>query len=153
MRIANIMSKDVKTCRQADMLDHAVKLMWDHDIGVLPVIDDFGQVIGMVTDRDACMATYMQRQPLHCIPVSVAMTKHVVTCRPEDTDFAVTKLMAKHKIRRVPVVDDEQRPIGIVSINDLALAMAKGRDVPASEVAGTLAAISEHRPGGPIAAA
>jgi CBS domain-containing protein len=55
-------------------------------------------------------------------------------------------VMSKHTIRRVPVVDDAQKPIGMVSLNDLALAMANGREVPASQVAATLAAICEHRP-------
>jgi len=144
MEIEQLMTKDVRTCRQTDMLDHAVRLMWDHDIGALPVIDDFGLLIGMVTDRDACIAAFMQRQPLQCVPVSVAMSKHVVTCRSDDTDHAVSRLMAKHKIRRIPVVDDEQRPIGIVSLDDLALAMAKGA-IPSTEVGETLAAICEHR--------
>ncbi len=146
MKIIELMTRDLKTCRQTDMLDHAAKLMWDFDIGTVPVVDDFGQIIGMITDRDLCMAAYMQRQPLHSLPVSVAMTKHVVTCHSDDTDADVARLMARHKIRRIPVVDETERPIGIVSINDLALAMAKGRDVPAGEVAGTLAAICERRP-------
>lgn len=153
MKISEIMTRNVKTCRQTDTLDVAAKLMWDFDVGVVPVVDDFGQVVGMVTDRDACMAAYTQCQPLHCLPVSVAMTTHVVTCRPEDTDSSVAKVMAKHKIHRIPVVDDAQRPVGLVSLNDLALATAKGRGVAASEVAGTLAAIGEHRPIASVASA
>jgi CBS domain-containing protein len=153
MKIAQLMTRNVKTCRQTATLADAAKLMWDHDIGVVPVVDDFGQVVGIVTDRDACMAAYTQSQPLHCLPCTIAMSKHVVTCRPEDTDAAVAKLMAKNKIRRIPVVDDTQRPIGMVSINDLAITMANGREVPATEVAGTLAAICEHRPAAPIATA
>jgi predicted transcriptional regulator len=74
------------------------------------------------------------------------MSRHVVTCQPEDSDVAVAQLMAKNKIRRIPVVDDAQRPIGIVSLNDFAIAMATGNEVPASEVAGTLAAICARRP-------
>ncbi|HEY4180891.1 MAG TPA: CBS domain-containing protein [Kofleriaceae bacterium] len=116
------------------------KLMWDFDIGVVPVIDDFGQVVGIVTDRDACMAAYTQCQPLHCLPCTIAMSNHVITCRPDDTDVSVAKLMSKNKVRRVPVVDDAQKPIGIVSLNDLAISMAKGREVPATEVAGPIAA-------------
>ena len=81
------------------------------------------------------------------------MSKHVVACRPEDTDVAVAKLMAKHQVRRVPVVDDNMKPVGLISLNDLALAMAKGRDVSAGEIAGTLAAICEHRPQPPNALA
>jgi CBS domain-containing protein len=153
MKIAQLMTRNVKTCRQTDTLDIAAKLMWDFDIGVIPVVDDFGQVVGIVTDRDACMAAYTQCQPLHCLPCTIAMNKHVITCRPDDTDVAVAKLMSKNKIRRVPVVDDAQKPIGIVSLNDLAVSMAKGRDVPATEVAGTLAAICEHRPNAPVVSA
>ncbi len=150
MKIAQMMTRDVKTCRQTDTLDVAVKLMWDFDIGAVAVVDDLGQLVGIVTDRDACMAAYTQGQPLHCLPCTVAMSNHVVTCRPDDTDVAVAKLMSRNKIRRIPVVDDDQKPIGIVSLSDLALAMAKGRDVPATEVASTLAAICEHRPHAPI---
>ena len=153
MQIAQLMTKNVLTCRQTDMLDRAAKLMWDHDIGVLPVIDDFGMLVGVVTDRDACMAAYVQRQPLHVLPVSVAMNRHVVTCRPESSDAFVAELMAKHKIRRVPVVDDDMRPIGIVSLNDLALALAHGEAIPEGEIAGTLAAICEHRPARDVATA
>jgi CBS domain-containing protein len=153
MKIAQMMTRDVKTCRQHDMLDRAAQLMWDHDIGSLPVVDASGQVVGMVTDRDACMAAYMQAQPLHRVPVTVAMTNHVVTCRPDDTDVAAARLMAKHKIHRIPVVDDDQKPIGVVSLNDLALAMAKGREIPAAAVATTLAAICERRSSMPVAVA
>lgn len=145
MNIAQLMTKDVRTCKPDDSLEVAARLMWDHDIGALPVVDDTGQLIGMVTDRDACMAALTQHQPLHDIPVSVAMTKHVVACRPEDSDAEVAKRMAHNKVRRIPVVDDAQRPIGVVSLNDLALAMLRGRDITAAEVARTLAAICAHR--------
>jgi CBS domain-containing protein len=133
MKIAQLMTKDVKTCRHTDMLDAAVRLMWDCDI------------VGMVTDRDACMAAFLQRQPLHDISVAGAMTKHPVACTTDDNDRDVAALMAKHKVRRIPVVDDTQRPIGMVSLNDLACTMAKGREIPSNQVATTLAAICEHR--------
>lgn len=119
--------------------------MWEHDVGVLPVVDDRGQVVAMITDRDVCMAAYTQSRPLYDIPASVAMNRHVVTCTPDDGEVAVARLMAKHKIRRIPVVDDAMRPIGIVSINDLALASARSKEMPSNELAKTLASISEHR--------
>jgi len=145
MKIARLMTKDVKTCRHTDMLDAAVRLMWDCDIGSLPVTDDTGQLVGMITDRDACMAAFLQRQPLHDIAVSGAMTKHPVSCTTDDNDRDVAALMAKHKIRRIPVVDDTHRPIGMVSLNDLAIAMVRSREIPSNQVASTLAAICEHR--------
>jgi CBS domain-containing protein len=145
MEIEPLMTKPPITCRTSDMLDHAAKLMWDHDIGVLPVVDARGMLIGILTDRDACMAAFLQRLPLHQLAVATVMTTHVVTCRPEDTDHVVATRMSRHKIRRVPVVDDDQRPVGIVSLNDLALAAARGFEVSQREIAGTLAAICEHR--------
>lgn len=145
MKISELMTRPVHACRATDTLDCAASLMWEHDIGSVVVIDDAGQVIGMVTDRDACMASYTRGRALCDIPVDTAMARHVVTCKADDTDAAVTQLMAKHKIRRIPVVDETDRPVGMVSLNDLARTMARGREVPASSVAGTLAAISEHR--------
>jgi CBS domain-containing protein len=152
MKISELMTRTVQVCCATDTLDRAAQLMWDHDIGVLPVVDEEGQVIGMITDRDACMAAYTRGGALCEIPVAVAMSKHVVTCGPDDSDAEVAELMAKNKIRRVPVVDDQHRPIGMLSLNDLARTMAHGRDVPATAVAGTLAAISEHRGAEPAGA-
>jgi CBS domain-containing protein len=145
MKISELMTRPVQVCRPTDTLDRAAQLMWDHDIGVLVVVDDSRQVVGMVTDRDICMAAYTSGMALHELPVAQAMAKHVVTCRPDDTDDVVLATMAKHKIRRIPVVDDANQPVGVLSLNDLARTMANGRDVPASAVAGTLAAICEHR--------
>ena len=145
MKISELMTRTVQVCHATDTLDRAAQLMWDHDIGTLPVVGERGQVIGMITDRDAFMAAYTRGGALCEIPVEVAMSKHVVTCGPDDSDTAVAELMAKHKIRRVPVVDGANRPIGMLSLNDLARTMAHGRNVPATAVAGTLAAICEHR--------
>ena len=145
MKISELMSRPVYTCRTTDTLDRAAALMWEHDIGTVAVVNDTDELVGMVTDRDACMASYTRGRALRDIPVDVAMSNHVVACVAEDSDAAVAQMMAKHKLRRIPVIDEARRPIGMVSLNDLARTMARGRDVPASSVAGTLAAISEHR--------
>jgi len=145
MKISELMTRPVHVCRGTDTLDRAASLMWEHDIGSVAVVNDAGELIGMVTDRDACMASYTRGLALCDIPVATAMSKHVVSCKADDTDAAVAQLMAKHKIRRVPVVDETNHPTGMVSLNDLARTMARGREVPASSVAGTLAAICEHR--------
>lgn len=145
MKISELMTRTVRVCRATDTLDRAAQLMWEYDIGAIAVVDEHGRVVGMITDRDACMAAYTCGGALCDIPVATAMAKHVVTCGPDDSDAAVAEVMAKHKIRRVPVVDHAHRPIGMLSLNDLARTMAHGRDVSATEVAGTLAAICEHR--------
>jgi CBS domain-containing protein len=151
MRINQLMTKPVKTCHPDDSGAVAARIMWDCDVGAIPVVDDHGQLIGMITDRDLCMAAYHRGAGLHDIHVSEAMNRHVVTCPGDSTETEVAQLMAKHRIRRIPIVDDDHRPIGIVSINDLAVASdgmagsVRGRDVAPQTVTAALAAITGHR--------
>jgi len=151
MKISRLMTNDVQCCEATSTLEDAARLMWDNDIGAVPVVDGGGQVIGIVTDRDVCMAAYTQGRALREIPLIVAMSNHVVTCRPDEDTDQIVQRMAENQIRRVPVVDDAQRPIGMVSLNDLALAVEDGREVSAEEIASTLASICAHRPAMPAA--
>jgi CBS domain-containing protein len=64
MKIRDIMSQDVATCREDDSLDRAAQLMWDRDVGSVPVVDGEGRPLGMITDRDICMAAYTQGEAL-----------------------------------------------------------------------------------------
>ena len=151
MKINQLMTKPVKTCHPGDSGTVAARIMWDFDVGAIPVVDDHEQLIGMITDRDLCMAAYHRGEGLHEIRVAEAMNRHVVTCHSDVTETEVAQLMAKHRIRRIPIVDDDQRPIGIVSINDLAAAAdgmagsVRGRDVAPQTVTAALAAITGHR--------
>jgi CBS domain-containing protein len=104
-----------------DSLDAAAQKMWDHDCGALPIVNDEGKVTGMVTDRDICMAALTQGRPLHELLVNLAMAKHVITVGPEQTLGEVEQLMSRHRIRRLPVVDAAGRPLGVISLNDLAI--------------------------------
>ncbi len=151
MKIERIMHRKVWTCRQDDTLTRAAQLMWDHDVGALPVVDEHDRVVGMITDRDICMSAYTTGCALGDLRVNQAMTGDVVTCTPEDSDEAVARLMASAQIRRVPVVDRDRRAQGIVSINDLAHVMQKGKGVSAETVATTIAAVSEPRAGSELA--
>ena len=101
------------------MLDRAAQLMWDRDCGALPVLGDDGAVIGMVTDRDICMAAFTQGRPLREIPVATAMAPEVISCRSTDTIAVAEELMGQHKVRRMPVLDGEGRPVGLLSLNDV----------------------------------
>ena len=150
MKISQLMSKPVKTCHPDEPVSGAAGLMWDGDLGCVAVVDARGQLVGVITDRDICMAAYTRGEALHQIPVSAAMNKHVVTCRPDDNDSDIAALMAKHLVRRIPVVDDAQRPVGMISINDLAIAAtgngsAKKPEIAPQVVTAALAAICSHR--------
>lgn len=145
MRVAQIMSKDVVTCRTTDTLAAAAHLMWEHDIGCVPIVDGEGHVAGVITDRDACMAAYTRGQPLHAVPVTAAMARRVLTCRPDDSIATIESIMSNAQIRRMPVVDDQGHPIGIVSLNDLARASARKSAVTSAEVASLLASVCAPR--------
>jgi len=144
MKVSSLIQRNVISCTIHDDLHRAAQLMWDHDIGCLPVIDELGHVAGMITDRDICMAAYTQGLPLRSLPVTLAMAKHVFACNANDELDAVERTMSEHQIRRMPVIDDQGHPVGIISINDIARAASAGK-VSTGEVASTLAAVSAPR--------
>jgi CBS domain-containing protein len=127
MRVAQLMSQPAVTCNVNGSANEAARLMWEHDCGAIPVVDDEGKVVGIVTDRDVCMAAYTQGESLHRIPVISAMAKSVSRCHPEDTVEKAEALMSELQVRRLPVVDPEDRPVGLLSINDLAQEAARPR--------------------------
>ena len=150
MKISQIMKTDVEVCGLDDNLAAAASRMWDCDIGCLPVVDDAGHVIGVVTDRDICMAAYTRGQRLEDIPVAVAMASEVLTCSPEATLVEAEEVMRSGQVRRLPVIDSDGSLVGIVSLNDLAILAErdigrKNRELSAQEITATLAAIGAPR--------
>jgi CBS domain-containing protein len=150
MNVSQIMSRNVVTCRPEDGLDQAARAMWEHDIGCLPVVGTDGRVVGMITDRDVCMAAYTQGRPLAEIPVSTAMSREVHSCLESDGLIEAEEIMRSHKVRRLPVTNGGGGLVGMLSLNDLALEAAReqgrrARELSGEEVAATLAAVCEHR--------
>jgi len=146
MNVAQIMSTKLVVCRAADTLDRAVQLMREHDIGCVVVLDAAGALAGIVTDRDICMTALDRDEPLRAIAVSVAMTSAVVTSRPHQDLHAVEREMSLLQLRRLPVLDDGGRPVGLISLSDIARASQSHTWVRPSDVASTLAAVSAPRP-------
>jgi len=121
------MTRSARTCGPDDSLTCAAGVMWDNDCGCVPVVDADGKAIAMITDRDICMAGYTQGKPLWQIPVSSAASHGIATVRAEDTIEFAENTMRRHRVRRVPVVDASGRPIGVLSLNDLARHTGKRR--------------------------
>jgi CBS-domain-containing membrane protein len=150
MKISQIMKTDVESCGVDDNLAVVASRMWDCDIGCLPVLGAGGQVVGMVTDRDVCMAAFTRGKRLQDIPVSIAMANEVLSCSPDATLIEAEEVMRSGQVRRLPVIDSQGCLVGIVSLNDLALlaqreAGRKNRDLSAQEITATLAAICAPR--------
>jgi CBS domain-containing protein len=151
MTIEPLMSRDVQYCRPDHTLDYAAAAMWDRDCGCLPVCIDDGEprVIGMLTDRDICMAALFQGRPLCELKVADAMSRDIHVSKADDSPEDVELLMRESKVRRVPVTDDAGGLVGIVSLADLARAAARGQEAVAEgDVGHTLAAICA--PGAPL---
>ena len=156
MRAKELMITNVLTCQAGDSLERAAQLMWEGDVGALPVVDADKRVIGMITDRDICMAAYTQGCGLGARSVGRAMSRQPHTCKPDDGIALVEEEMRRHQVRRLPVVD-EGRLVGMLSLNDLALAAgnrkgSKTGQVTLEGVATTLARICERRAPTAIAA-
>ena len=147
MHLKDVMSHPVVTCPMSATLDQAARLMWEFDCGVIPVVDASGRVCGMVTDRDICMAAYTQGQPLGAIPVTSAMAREVVAVHAEDSVEHAEARMRASQVRRLPVLDQENRPAGLISLNDLARLSARAKKSAVDrELVQTLAAVCQPRP-------
>src|SRR5437879_2684561 len=115
MIASGLMSKNVFSVQQTATCEAAARLMWEGDVGSVPVLDDNQRVVGIITDRDICMSAYTRGQRLEDIPVRVAMAKNVICARDTDDISVVEKLMQQHQVRRVPVCDRDGRVVGMVA--------------------------------------
>src|SRR5579884_834094 len=102
----------------------AAQLMRDHNVGVIPVVDDHSaRLQGLVTDRDLVLRVVAENRSADTTQVRQVMTSAVVTCRPYQSIDDAIAAMERHQIRRIPVVDDGGRLVGIISQGDIAARM------------------------------
>lgn len=146
MQIQEIMSRPAKTCRPSDDLGSAARLMWECDCGAIPVTGDSGELVGMITDRDICMATYMKGAPPQSISVGEAMAKQVYSCQPHQSVEAAERMMSENQVRRIPITDSQKHLVGMLSLNDIARhAASRSQDGINRDLVQTLASIGESR--------
>jgi CBS domain-containing protein len=149
MKVQDFMSRDVSTCRPEDTLSDAARIMWERDVGFVPVVDSNMRLCGVVTDRDGYMAAYFTGQPLTQVAVERTMSREVHTVAPETDLDEAEETMRRAQVRRIPVVAEGDRLVGVLSLNDIAVRAAgsAGRQgqVLRTNVAETLGAVSRHR--------
>ena len=117
-KIREIMTSDVETCTLLDNVFEVAVKMKELNVGAIPIVDE-GRLVGMITDRDIVIRGIAEKHPPSS-KVEAVMSDHLVTASPEMSTQEATKLMAQHKIRRLPVVDGEKL-IGIVALGDFAV--------------------------------
>jgi CBS domain-containing protein len=142
MKVQSIMSKDVFSVVTNQTLNEAAKVMWEHNCGCVPVVNEQNEAVGMLTDRDIAMASYINGKGLSDIPVTDVLSRDLISASPQDDISEVELKMQTHQVRRIPILGKNAELVGILSMNDIALACQdRGSSIKPKEVSDTLAAI------------
>jgi CBS domain-containing protein len=121
MRCEELMKKDVQCCQQNDPVSDVAARMRDCNIGFMPVVDDDHRMVGTITDRDITIRVVANSRP-PTTPVKDVVTADTVTCKPTDDLKEAESLMSHHKKSRIVCVDDGGKPVGVISLSDIAKA-------------------------------
>ena len=143
MRVRDIMTKNPECCRRDNTARDAAKVMRDRDVGCVPIVDDAGRVVGIVTDRDLAVRAIASGKDFST-KLNDLMTP-MASCSFQDEDLRdVEQKMAELQVRRIPIVDAGGRCLGIVSQADIARAASSAdSSVTEQEIALVLEQISQ----------
>jgi CBS domain-containing protein len=154
MKVREVMTKQAVFCGPESTLEEASFLMRRHNCGFLPVVGDGGNVIGVVTDRDICIALGTRNRKPSDLRVWDVMPHKLFTCMEGDDVHCALKTLRSAKIRRLPVIDRDGSLSGILSIDDIVLRAREHflrKDISYADVENTFKAI-RGRPVPPEAA-
>jgi CBS domain-containing protein len=121
MKVKDVMTEMVRTCTPETNLADAARSMWMGNCGVLPVVDHRGEVVGMITDRDICVATGCRRRDPAMILVSEVITNQAYACSADSDVVEALETMRQKNVRRLPVLDVAGKLCGVLSMDDVAL--------------------------------
>lgn len=120
VKLSMIMSTPVLTVKKDDSVREAAKIMYNNRIGSVVVVDDDGKIAGILTERDLIYLIALGKREIFTeYPVWQIMTENPITGKPDDSIIDALNKMKEAKIRHLPVVDEDGRPIGMVSIRDI----------------------------------
>jgi len=124
MKIRDLLKmKDFKyripvTVRPNETISAAIQKLVEHDRGSLPVCNDKGELVGIITERDIVRKCFTRSEPFAKIKIQDVMSKEVAIGNPEDDlDYAIS-VMKQKRIRHLPIVDN-QEVVGMISMRDL----------------------------------
>ena len=141
MQCREIMTKDPACVVPTDTVVRAAKLMKGEDIGPVLVVKDKSErkLVGIVTDRDITLKVVAEGKDPNSARVKDVMTSDPVSCEPDDDLSKALKLMRDEQVRRIPIVDDSGRVVGIIAQADVA------RQLDAAEAGGVVSDVSSKR--------
>ena len=115
-----IMTRQVKSVRPDSSLRDVARVMKEEDCGIVPVVDERGRLKGVLTDRDLVVRTLAEGRSPDTLHVRDIMTEDVEAVTPDEDVHALIALMGRHQVRRIPVVERDDRLVGIISMADIA---------------------------------
>jgi len=119
MKVSDVMTPNPRTVTLSDTIQAVARIMRDEDTGAVPVVEDGSHVVGMITDRDIVIRAVADGD-MECT-VDDIVTDDVVFATPGMSTAEAAELMSEHQVRRLPVVDEDENIVGIVSLGDLAV--------------------------------
>jgi CBS domain-containing protein len=121
-KCSEVMTKSPVCCLPNDMVANVAELMNSGNIGSIPVIENeqTKKLIGIVTDRDLTLKIVAKGLDAKSTKVETVMTRKVITCRADDDLQKALDAMAEHQLRRIPVVDADNKIVGIIAQADVA---------------------------------
>jgi CBS domain-containing protein len=144
MKAAEVMTAHPESCHPGDDVEVALSIMDANECGVVPIVDEDGRIVGIVTDRDILFGARRNGGSLAGLDIEACMTKDPVTARPDDSLEEVVQRMARVGVRRIPIVDDRGKLEGIVAQADLATQV--DNDALVAEYLRKVSAAPAHEP-------
>ena len=121
MNVQAVMTENVKFAGSNATLADAARVMAENNCGAVPIIDSDKKVLGMITDRDICLAMAAGTRPASQISVEKVMSRRIFTCGPDDSLETALQTMRTRRVRRLPVIGEDGRLQGILSMDDVVV--------------------------------
>ena len=150
MRVKEVMMGTPYYCQPETNLGVAAELMWNANCGFLPVEASDGKVIGVVTDRDICIALGTRNRLAGDVLVSEVMSGKLCSCASDDEIHVALQTMKDGRVRRLPVVAKDGSLVGVISMDDILLrtepvSLGKEPELSSDEVVRTYRAITQRQ--------
>lgn len=143
MKVADLMTKSPAYCSPQTNLAAAVEILWNRNCGILPIVDTNEKLVGVVTDRDMCVALGTRNRLPSDITVKEVASGKIVACKTDDDVRGALATMTQAKVRRLPVTDVAGKLQGILSLDDVVVrtqtgSLRKDSELSSDEIVNTL---------------
>lgn len=149
MKVREVMTETPYYCQPETNLGSAAELMWNANCGFLPVAEADGRVVGVVTDRDICIALGTRGRPSGDVTVSEIMSGKLHSCTPDEDIHTALQTLREAKVRRLPVIGSNGALVGVISMDDILLrtepsSLGKEPELSSDEVVRAFQAITRR---------